>query len=102
MNGEVSGACQAAGQGATNVGKMPPLGEIGKATGIEFSIDRLYYANRHQATIWIGKPKTNWLPWNSNKSDNDRPGVRWFSIDELPDDDSLAFAVDVRTVREMG
>ena len=74
--------------------------EIGKATGIEFSIDRLYYANRHQATIWIGKPKTNWLPWNSNKSDNDRPGVQWFSIDELPDDDSLAFAVDVRTVEK--
>ena len=74
--------------------------EIREATGIEFNIDRLYYANRHRATIWIGKPKTNWLPWNSNKSNYDHPDVQWFSIDELPDDDSLAFAVDIRTVEK--
>ena len=74
--------------------------ETRKSTGVRFTTARLYYENRHRAEIWLGKPKTNWLPWNSNKSDYDRPGVKWFSICELPDDDSLAFAVDVRTVEK--
>ena len=71
--------------------------EIRKATGISFSADRLYYENRHRAKVWIGKPKKGWL---SNRSVNLKDNASWFPIDKLPDDDSLAFAVDVRTVEK--
>ncbi|MCY4652042.1 MAG: NUDIX domain-containing protein, partial [Dehalococcoidia bacterium] len=71
--------------------------EIRNATGIKFSADRLYYENRHRAKVWIGKHKTGWLP---NLSINLKANASWFPIDKLPDDDSLAFAVDVRTVQK--
>lgn len=59
------------------------------ATGIDFVPERLYYENRHQARIWLGRPR---LPLPH------RIGGRWFPHDRLPDDDSLGFAIDVRTV----
>ena len=65
--------------------------ETRQATGIEFTPDRLYYENRHHAQIWLGKPH----PQLSSLLDSD-----WFPIDELPDDDSLAFAIDVRTIEK--
>ena len=71
--------------------------EIRKATGIKFSADRLYYENRHRAKVWTGKPKTGWL---SSRSINLKDNSSWFPIDKLPDDDSLAFALDVRTVEK--
>ena len=71
--------------------------ETHKATGIKFTPDRLYYENRHRAKVWIGKAKTGWL---SNLSINLSGGASWFPIDKLPDDDSLAFALDVRTVEK--
>ena len=60
-----------------------------KATGIEFTPERLYYEKRHDAQIWLGSPPT--------RSPRNFSG-RWFPIDELPYDDSLAFAIDVRTI----
>ena len=60
-------------------------------TGIEFSPDRLYYENRHDAQVWLGRPPAR-LPRSFSG--------RWFPIDELPDDDSLAFAIDVRTIEK--
>ncbi len=74
--------------------------EIRKATGIKLSADRLYYENRHRAKVWVGKLKRSWAPWASDQPDSGRADSRWFPIDELPDDDSLAFAVDVRTVEK--
>ena len=74
--------------------------ETDKSVGIKFTTNRLYYENRHRAQVWLGKPKASWLPWNSKEPKDSRPGVSWFSIDKLPDDDSLAFAVDVRTVEK--
>ena len=71
--------------------------EIRKAAGIKFAADRLYYENRHRAKVWIGKPKTGWL---SNLSANLKDNASWFPIDKLPDDDSLAFAADVRTIEK--
>ena len=71
--------------------------ETHKATGIKFTPDRLYYESRHRAKVWVGKPKTGWL---SNLSINLSRGASWFPIDKLPDDDSLAFALDVRTVEK--
>ena len=64
--------------------------ETRKSTGITFTADRLYYENRHQARIWLG----------ISRHGNTLPSASWFPIDELPDDDSLAFAVDVRTVEK--
>ena len=61
------------------------------ATGLRVSIDHRYYENRHKARIYLGKPKGN----NSLK-----PGVRWFPIHELPADEDLAFAVDVRAIEK--
>ena len=60
-----------------------------QATGIEFTPERLYYENRHDARIWLGSPPA--------RSPRNFSG-RWFPLDELPDDDSLAFAIDVRTI----
>ncbi len=61
------------------------------ATGIQFSAERLYYENRHRAQIWLGKP----CPPLQHFTD-----VRWFPLDQLPDDSSLAFAIDVRTIEK--
>ena len=62
-----------------------------RATGITFEPDCLYYQNRHGAQIWKGKPV---------RSPADFCGGRWFAMDELPDEDSLGFAIDVRTTEK--
>ena len=64
--------------------------ETRRSTGITFTADRLYYENRHSAKIWLGRPGHG----------NTLPGSAWFPIHKLPDDDSLAFAMDVRTVEK--
>ena len=80
--------------------------ETQRATGVRFAPERLYYENRHGARIWLGPPshvlqlgpltlplqKPNGPPGNQNS--------QWFALDELPDDDSLGFAIDVRTVEK--
>ncbi len=63
--------------------------ETQSATGIEFVPERLYYENRHRAQIWLGKPRLP-LPYPAR--------AHWFAHDRLPDDDSLGFAIDVRTM----
>ena len=60
------------------------------STGIRFTAVRLYYENRHQAKIWQGRPKHG----------NTLPRASWFPTDKLPDDDSLAFTLDVRTIEK--
>ena len=62
-----------------------------KSTGIIAAIDRLYYENRHRGRIYLGKPA------NAGALN---PNARWFALDELPDDEHLAYAVDVRTVEK--
>lgn len=62
-----------------------------QATGIEFTAERLYYENRHNAQIWLGRPPAR-FPRNFSG--------RWFPWDKLPDDDGLAFAIDVRTIEK--
>lgn len=63
--------------------------ETRSATGIEFVPGRLCYENRHRAQIWLGRPR---LPFP-------RPTrARWFSHDRLPEEDSLGFGIDVRTM----
>ena len=76
-----------------------------QATGIAFTPERLYYENRHDAQIWLGvyplRPFSGRWFVNLFKSLVHRgPRRRWFPIDELPDDDSLAFAIDVRTIEK--
>ena len=61
------------------------------ATGIQFAPERLYYENRHQAQVWLGTLRPP-LPHLAH--------ARWFPNDKLPDDDSLAFAIDVRTIEK--
>ena len=65
--------------------------ETRSATGIRFVPERLYYENRHQAQIWLGTPRLP-LPHLTRGC--------WFSHDRLPDDNSLGFAIDVRTVEK--
>ena len=60
-------------------------------SGAVFMPERLYYENRHQAKIWLGK---------LHSTEHDEIEGRWFPVDKLPDDESLAFAVDVRTVEK--
>ena len=62
-----------------------------KATGVEVSIESMYYENRHLARIYLGRPESAGM-LNSN--------ARWFPLGELPDDESLAYAVDVRTIEK--
>ncbi len=64
-----------------------------RATGIDFAPDSLYYQNRFGARIWIGKPL---------RSPADVSGGRWFAVNELPDEESLGFAIDVRTIEKCG
>ena len=76
-----------------------------RATGIEFTPERLYYENRHLAQIWLGihhpRPlSVRWVAHLLKGLVGHRPGGRWFPIDELPDDDSLAYAIDVRTIEK--
>ena len=74
--------------------------ETHKVTGVNLRIIRLYYENRHSAKIWLGKPKGSLFSKFSNSSTGGSAESRWFPIDELPNDDSLAFAIDVRTVEK--
>lgn len=62
-----------------------------KQTGIKFSAGRLFYRNRHSAKVWLGRVHGASLPPR---------GGRWFPINALPDDDSLAFGLDVRTIEK--
>ncbi len=62
-----------------------------KSASIKVAIEGLYYENRHKARIYLGKPLGN---------DSLKSGARWFPIHELPADNDLAFAVDVRTVEK--
>ena len=81
-----------------------------QATGIEFTPERLYYQNRHDARIWLGRPPAPRKlsgPWFDGKQlTSPKPtrrvqvSGRWFPLHELPDDDSLAFAIDVRTIEK--
>ena len=65
--------------------------ETRNETGIVFTPGRLYLENRHRAKVWQGIPG----PYLGKSS-----GSHWFPIDELPDDDSLGFAIDVRTIEK--
>ena len=83
-----------------------------RATGIEFTPERLYYENRHGARIWLGGPPAPRKvsgPWFDGKQWT-KPARkiprrvqvtgRWFPLHELPDDNSLAYAIDVRTIEK--
>lgn len=61
------------------------------AAGIQFVPKRLFLENRHEAQVWLGMPRQP-VPRLTN--------ARWFPLTGLPDDDSLAFYVDVRTVEK--
>ena len=59
------------------------------AAGVVFHPERLYFSTRHRARVWVGSPVG--MSGGSGS---------WFPIDGLPDDDSLAFAIDVRAVEK--
>ncbi len=61
------------------------------ATGAAFLPERLYLENRHGARVWLGRPGPNRGISSTG---------RWFPVDGLPDDDSLGFAIDVRTIEK--
>jgi ADP-ribose pyrophosphatase YjhB (NUDIX family) len=65
--------------------------ETNQATGLFFDLESLYLENRHQAQVWRGSPHL--------ATGNSIYG-RWFPVDSLPDDDSLGFAIDVRTIEK--
>lgn len=65
--------------------------EAWRTTGIRPLLECPYFENRHQAQVWRGNP--------SHQIKNPVEG-RWFSKDSLPDDNSLGFAIDVRTVQK--
>ena len=71
--------------------KTAAVEETQKAVGALVSLTRLYYENRHQAKIWLCKIQSP-IPRLTND--------RWFPLNQLPDDDSLAFAIDVRTIEK--
>lgn len=81
-----------------------------QATGIKLNAERLYYENRHDAQIWLGRPPAPRKisgPWFDGKqftspkaSRRVQVSGRWFPLHELPDDDSLAYAIDVRTIEK--
>ncbi len=66
--------------------------ETQKATGMKVAVERFYYENRHRAGIWLAAP--------IGSIEDAGGGVGWFRLEELPDDDSLAFAIDVRTIEK--
>ena len=81
--------------------------ETQRATGIRFVPDRLYYENRHDARIWLGKPSSLVIqlgpltfPMRKENAPAANPNSHWFPLDHLPDDDSLGFAIDVRTIEK--
>ena len=61
------------------------------ATGIRPVSESLFFENRHHAQVWLGRL--------SQEVENPIDG-RWFPKDALPDDQSLGFAIDVRTVEK--
>ena len=61
------------------------------AAGIKVAINRLYYENRHQARIYLGKIEGKHFL---------KPEAGWFPVNELPAEWDLAFAVDVRTIEK--
>ena len=65
--------------------------ETRNGTGIVFTPDRLYLQNRYRAKVWLGSLSSQ----RGMSSDS-----RWFPIEELPDDDSLGFAIDVSTIEQ--
>ena len=71
--------------------RVAAIRETLKATGTTLASEQLFLENRHDAQVWQGGP--------SHPSDSPLNGA-WFSVSELPDDDSLAFAIDVRTVEK--
>ena len=73
-----------------------------QATGIEFTPERLYYENRHDAQIWLGVHPLRLFSgrWFVDLFKSLLGHRRWFPLQELPDDDSLAFAIDVRTIEK--
>ena len=81
--------------------------ETQRATGIRFVPDRLYYENRHGARIWLGNHSAPLLqigpltfPLQRLSPSVGNPLSHWFPVDQLPDDDSLGFAIDVRTIEK--
>ena len=79
--------------------------ETRQATGIEFTPDRLYYENRHDAQFWLGVHPMRlfsgrWFVHLLKSLVYRGSRGRWFPIDKLPDDGSLAFAIDVRTIEK--
>ena len=62
-----------------------------QATGLSFALEFLYLENRHQAQVWRLAPHLS-----ASASFNSR----WFPPDALPDDDSLGFAIDIRTIEK--
>lgn len=58
-------------------------------TGIIMDSRFLYYDNRHNGHVWLGTPLTYPSELTNGK---------WFSIEQLPDADDLAYAIDVRTI----
>lgn len=65
--------------------------EAQSTAGIQFVPERLYFENRHQAQVWLGTPRHP-APLQAN--------ARWIPTTRLPDDDSLAFAIDVRAIEK--
>ena len=60
-------------------------------TSIAFTLERLYFENGHRAQVWLGRAdRLHECPSNG----------RWFPADQLPDDDSLGFALDVRAIEK--
>ena len=60
-------------------------------TGLECDVGRRFYHNRHSAKVWLGYSEGSTLaPRNG----------RWFPLDALPDDDSLAYGLDVKTIEK--
>ncbi len=74
--------------------------EVNKVAEIKIIADHLYYENSHRAKIWLGKSKGGLISWASTHLKGGHSKVSWFPIDRLPDDDSLAFAIDVRTIEK--
>ena len=66
---------------------------ISKKTGIIMDPRFFFYDNRHNAHVWLGTPLGPTLPKLSNG--------RWFTVDQLPDVDDLAYAIDVSDDRQV-
>ena len=71
--------------------KDAAIRETQQATGIALTAERLYLENRHHAQVWRGKPLLQL---------EDSFNGHWFPVDALPNDDSLGFAIDVRTIEK--